>query len=73
VISTFESTEADEAITLEIVLAKAVFDHLAVKFLHARYQVLLECKVGQKCGEQIEIDPVIAWVGANLTGIDDLG
>src|SRR5438477_7633875 len=39
--SVLERAEADEPLALEVRLAEAVFDHLAVELLHAAGQVIL--------------------------------
>ena len=68
-----ERAKADELVALEVLLAEAVLDHLAVQLLHPGGQVVLELEVGQKLVEQVELDPVVARVGADLAGVDDLG
>ena len=71
--SALERAEADELIALEVLLAEAVLDHLAVELFHAAGQVVLEPEVGQEPGEQVEVDPVVPRIGADLAGVDDLG
>ena len=71
--SPLEGAEADELVALEVPLAEAVLDHLAVELLHAAGQVVLEAEVGQVAGELVEVDPVVPRVGADLAGVDDPG
>ena len=71
--SALERAEADELVALEVLLAEAVLDHLAVELFHAADQVILEAEVGQEPGELVEVDPVVPRVGADLAGVDDLG
>ena len=68
-----ERAEADELISLEVLLAEAMLDHLAVQLLHAGRQVVLELEVGQEPVEQVELDAVIAGIGTDLAGVGDLG
>src|SRR5262249_52430227 len=68
-----ERAEADEPIALEVLLAEAPLDHLAMELLHAAGQVVLEPEVGQEPGEAVEVDPIVPRVGADLPGVDDPG
>src|SRR5271157_5059232 len=67
-----ERAQSDELISLEVLLAKTMLDHPSVQFLHPSGEVVLELEVRQKPVEQIEIDAVVAGVGAYLAGVRDL-
>ena len=49
-----------------------MLNHPSVQFLHPRGEVVLELEVRQKLVKQIEIDAVVARVGADLAGVRDL-
>ena len=71
--STLERAEADETVTLEVLLAEAVFNHLAMEFLHPGRQVVLELEIRKELVQEIKVNSIVAWVCADLARVDDLG
>ena len=49
-----------------------MLDHPSVQLLHPSGEVVLQLEVRHKLAEQIEIDAVVAGVGANLAGVREL-
>src|SRR5579883_3401789 len=65
--------QAHELRAAPIVEAEAVIDQLAMQLLHPGRDAVLEMEIGKQRLEQIELDPIVARVGADLARIGDLG